>query len=230
VIPPPENPIVVALDLADLEAAERLAAELADACGMLKVGLELFAAHGPEAVRRIGGHAPVFLDLKLHDIPTTVERASRACARLGVAMLTVHALGGEAMVRAAVRGAGAGAEEAGREPPLVAAVTVLSSLDEALASPASLATEAVEAGARAVVVSGADVAVVRGALGEDVALVVPGIRPEGADGHDQVRVLTPREALEAGADYLVIGRPITGAADPVGTARGILAQVRRNRR
>lgn len=229
-IPPPENPLVVALDLADLEAAERLAAELADVAGMLKVGLELFTAHGPEAVRRIGVHGPVFLDLKLHDIPTTVERASRACARLGVRMLTVHALGGEAMVRAAVRGAAAGAEEAGVEPPLVAAVTVLSSLDEALASPASLAFEAVQAGARAVVVSGADVAVVRQALGEEVALVVPGIRPEGSDGHDQVRVLTPREALEAGADYLVVGRPITTAADPVGAARGILAQARRNRR
>jgi len=230
VIPPPENPLVVALDLADLEAAERLAAELADVAGMLKVGLELFTAHGPEAVRRIGRRGPVFLDLKLHDIPTTVERASRACARLGVRMLTVHALGGEAMVRAAVRGASAGAEEAGREPPLVAAVTVLSSLDEALASPASLAFEAVQAGARAVVVCGADVAVVREALGEEVALVVPGIRPEGSDGHDQVRVLTPREALEAGADYLVIGRPITTAADPVGAARSVLAQVRRNRR
>lgn len=229
-IPRPSNPLVVALDLADLEAAERLAAELADAVGMLKVGLELFSAHGPEAVRRIGEHGPVFLDLKLHDIPTTVERASRACARLGVRVVTVHALGGEAMVAAAVRGAEEGAGEAGREPPLVAAVTVLSSVGEALAPPASLAFEAVRAGARAIVVSGADVAVVREALGEEVALVVPGIRPEGAEAHDQVRVLSPREALEAGADYLVIGRAITAAAEPVGVARSILAQVRRNRR
>lgn len=229
-IPRPANPLVVALDLADLGAAERLAAELADAVGMLKVGLELFAAHGPEAVRRIGRHGPVFLDLKLHDIPTTVERASRACARLGARMITVHALGGEAMIAAAVRGAGQGAEEAGYEPPLVAAVTVLSSVGETLASPTTLAHGAVRAGARAVVVSGADVSVVREALGEEVALVVPGIRPEGAEAHDQVRVLTPQEALDAGADYLVIGRPITAAAEPVGVARDILAQVRRNRR
>lgn len=229
-IPPPENPLVVALDLADLEAAERLAADLAGIVGMLKVGLELFAAHGPEAVRRIGTHGPVFLDLKLHDIPTTVERAARVCGRLGASMLTVHALGGEAMVAAAVRGAAAGAEEVGLAPPVVAAVAVLSSLDEALASPVSLASRAVAAGARAVVVSGADVAVVREALGREVALVVPGIRPEGADGHDQVRVLTPGEALEAGADYLVVGRPITGTGDPVGAARSILATVRRNRR
>lgn len=229
-IPPPENPLVVALDLADLEEAVALAERLAGTVGMLKVGLELFTSHGPEAVRRISACGPVFLDLKLHDIPTTVERAARACGRLGVAMLTVHALGGEAMVAAAVRGATAGAEEAGREPPLVAAVTVLSSLDEALASPASLAFEAVAAGARAVVVSGEDVAVVREALGEEPCLVVPGIRPAGTDGHDQVRVLTPVEAMEAGADYLVVGRPITGAEDPAGAARGILAEIRRNRR
>jgi orotidine-5'-phosphate decarboxylase len=227
VIPRPPNPMIVAIDLSDLEEAERLAALLSGTAGQLKIGLELFTAHGPDAVSRIAGHAPVFLDLKLHDIPTTVERAARNCARLGVAMLTVHALGGEAMVSAAVRGARQGAEEGGTDPPTVAAVTVLSSLSgESLATPTSLAFEATSAGAIGLVVSGQDVAEVRQVVGEDVALVVPGIRPEGSNGDDQVRVLTPRAAIEAGADYLVIGRPITRADDPSGVARGIMRDLR----
>jgi orotidine-5'-phosphate decarboxylase len=227
VIPRPDNPVVVAIDLSDLDVAERLAASLAGAAGLLKVGLELFSASGPRAVDIIGRHGRVFLDLKLHDIPNTVERAARNGARLGVAVCTVHALGGEAMVTAAVRGARQGADEAGVAPPLVAAVTVLSSLSgESLATPTSLAFEAVSAGASALVVSGEDVDAVREVVGEDVALVVPGIRPEGSNGDDQVRVLTPRAAIEAGADYLVIGRPITRASDPAGVARGILAGLR----
>ena len=222
-IPRPRNPMIVAIDLSDLVEAERLSSLLAGTAGLLKIGLELFTAHGPDAVSRVAAHAPVFLDLKLHDIPTTVERASRNCARLGVAMLTIHALGGEAMVAAAVRGARQGAEESGTTTPTVAAVTVLSSLSgESLATPASLAFEATSAGAGGLVVSGEDVAHVRQVVGEDVALVVPGIRPEGSNGDDQVRVLTPRAAIEAGADYLVIGRPITRAADPSGVARGII--------
>jgi orotidine-5'-phosphate decarboxylase len=222
-IPRPRNPMIVAIDLSDLDEAERLSSLLAGTAAMVKLGLELFTAHGPDAVTRIATHAPIFLDLKLHDIPTTVERASRNCARLGVAMLTVHALGGEAMVAAAARGALQGAEEAGTTTPVVAAVTVLSSLSgESLATPTSLAFEAVSAGASGVVVSGEDVAQVRQVVGEDVALVVPGIRPEGSNGDDQVRVLTPRGAIEAGADYLVIGRPITRADDPSGVARGII--------
>ena len=226
-IPRPANPVVVAIDVSDLEAAERLASSLAETAGLLKVGLELFTAHGPAAVEAVGRHAAVFLDLKLHDIPTTVERAARNCARLGVAMCNVHALGGEAMVSAAVRGARQGAEECGVATPLVLAVTVLSSLSGAsLATPTSLAFEAVSAGAGGLVVSGEDVGAVREVVGEDVALVVPGIRPEGANGDDQVRVLTPRAAIEAGADYLVIGRPITRAADPAGVARGILRGLR----
>ena len=226
-IPRPGDPLVVALDLSDLEAAERLAASLAGTAGLLKVGLELFTSHGPAAVEAVGRHAPVFLDLKLHDIPTTVERAARNSARLGVAMVTVHALGGEAMVAAAARGARQGAEEAGVATPTVLAVTVLSSLaGESLATPTSLAFEAVSAGAGGVVVSGEDVGAVREVVGEDVALIVPGIRPEGANGDDQVRVLTPRAAIEAGADYLVVGRPITRAPDPAGVARGILLGLR----
>lgn len=226
-IPRPENPLIVALDTPDLGAAEALARTLAGRVGLLKVGLELFAAHGPEAARRIAAAAPVFLDLKLHDIPNTVEKAARVCARLGVGMLTVHALGGEAMVAAAVRGATEGAAQAGVPVPRILAVTVLSSLaGEGLASPASLAFEATAAGATGVVVSGEDVSLVREVLGEDACLVVPGIRPAGSDGHDQRRVLTPEEAVERGADYLVVGRPVTGSADPPGVAAAIVASVR----
>jgi orotidine-5'-phosphate decarboxylase len=190
--------------------------------GVLKIGLELFWAEGPEAVRRIGAHGPVFVDCKLHDIPTTVERASANVARLGVQMFNVHALGGEAMMRAALDGARRGAADAGVAMPLVLGVTVLSSHGgEGLASPASLAWEAKEAGLDGVVVSGEDVRDVRDACGDAFCLVVPGIRPLGTNGHDQVRVLTPRAAIERGADYLVVGRAVTAAADPVGAARAI---------
>jgi orotidine-5'-phosphate decarboxylase len=227
VIPRPENPIVVALDVSDLDAAEALARRLEGEVGQVKVGLELYSSHGPAAVHRLGAIRPVFLDLKFHDIPNTVERASFNAGRLGVAMLTVHALGGEAMVAAAVRGSAAGSANAGHEPPVVLAVTVLSSLaGEGLASPASLAFEAKAAGATGMVVSGEDVSLVREVVGEESCLVVPGIRPAGSNGHDQVRVLTPEEAIERGADYLVVGRPITASSDPAGAARAILASVR----
>lgn len=226
-IPRPDNPLIVALDVSDLDEAEAMARRLKGEAGVLKVGLELFAAHGPQAVTRLRALAPVFLDVKLHDIPNTVEGAARNCARLGISMLTVHALGGEAMVAAAVRGAVAGADRGGHPAPMVLAVTVLSSLaGEGLASPASLAFEAVAAGARGVVVSGEDVAQVREVVGADPCLVVPGIRPAGSNGHDQIRILTPEEAIERGADYLVVGRPITGSSDPAGVARSIRAAVR----
>ena len=226
-IPRPVNPLVVALDVSDLDAAERLAASLAPHASMLKVGLELIWAAGPDAVRRIAEHGAVFVDAKLHDIPTTVERAAANIASLGVAMLTVHAMGGDAMMRAARDGAERGASEAGHPTPSVVAVTVLSSQSgEDLASPASLAFEARSAGLDGVVVSGIDVEQVRAVCGEEFCLVVPGIRPHGGNGDDQVRVLTPSAALDAGADYLVVGRPITGADDPVGVARGIVLAAR----
>ena len=225
-IPRPSNPLIVALDVSDLDRAEALAAELAPYVGMLKVGFELFWAHGPDAVRRVAAHAPVFVDSKLHDIPNTVERASTNIARLGPAMFNVHALGGEAMMRAAVRGAERAVTEWGVPRPIVIAVTVLSSHSgEDLASPASLAFEAKSAGLDGVVVSGDDVEDVRAACGEAFVLVVPGVRPEGSNGHDQVRVLTPLAAIEKGADYIVVGRPITEADDPAGVARAIVRQI-----
>ena len=226
-LPPPANPLVVALDVSDLDRATELAEGLGPHVGMLKVGLELFWAHGPEAVRRVGRFGSVFVDAKLHDIPTTVERASATIARLGVAMLNVHASGGDAMMRAAREGAQRGATEAGVAMPLVIALTVLSSdaSEELAASPASLAFEAKTAGLDGVVVSGDDVRDVRASCGDEFCLVVPGIRPPGTNGDDQARILTPSEALERGADYLVVGRPITRASDPVGAAKTILANL-----
>jgi orotidine-5'-phosphate decarboxylase len=209
-----------------LGEAEALAQALGRRVGLLKVGLELFTSAGPEVVGRIRRHAPVFLDLKLHDIPTTVGRAARNAGRLGPDLLTVHSLGGPNMVEAAVHEASSGAKDAGFDPPAVVAVTVLSSLGgESLASPASLAFEAISAGAAGVVVSGDDVEIVRDAIGDEPIVVVPGVRPPGAGSNDHVRVVTPREAIIAGADYIVVGRPITEAPDPAAAARAVAADL-----
>jgi orotidine-5'-phosphate decarboxylase len=220
------NPLIVAADVSEPDRAEALAMELSGLVAFLKVGLTLFTAAGPEVVNRIRAHAPVFLDLKLHDIPSQVSGAARNIGRLGAGLLTVHALGGAEMVAAAVRSSAEGAGQLGLEPPSVLAVTVLSSLaGEGLALPASLAFEAVSAGAAGVVVSGEDVGHVREALGPKPLLVVPGIRPHGHGHNDQVRVLTPGEALERGADYIVVGRPVTESLDPPAAARAILREV-----
>lgn len=220
------NPLIVAADLSDPEAAEALATQLSGLVAFMKVGLELFTAAGPSVVERVHVHAPVFLDLKLHDIPNTVGAAARNAGRLGIEMLTVHALGGTDMVRAAVEGAADGAAQSGTPPPQVIAVTVLSSMaGEGLASPSSLAFEARSAGAAGVVVSGEDVASVREVLGPNATVVVPGIRPGGQPANDHVRVLSPGEALESGADLIVVGRPITGAPDPAAAARAVLREI-----
>jgi orotidine-5'-phosphate decarboxylase len=194
---------------------------------MLKVGLEMFSAEGPAAVRAAAALGPpVFLDLKLHDIPNTVEGAARSAARSGASLLTVHASGGPEMVRAAVRGAGAGMR--------VLAVTVLTSMDDAalsavgLAGPAEsavvrLAKLAVAAGAGGIVCSPLEVAAVRAAVGPEPLLVIPGVRPAGAARGDQARVATPAEAVRWGADVLVIGRPLREGGDPAARAREIAA-------
>ena len=214
--------ICAALDLGSWAEAEPFARAVAPAVGMLKVGLELFAAEGPAVVRAAAALGrPIFLDLKLHDIPATVEGAARSAARSGAALLTVHASGGAEMVRAAVRGAGPGVR--------VLAVTVLTSLDAAaleevgLAGPPAsavvrLARLAVEAGAGGLVCSPLEVAAVRAAVGPGPLLVVPGIRPVGAALGDQARVATPAEAVRAGADVLVVGRPLRDVPDPAGAA------------
>jgi orotidine-5'-phosphate decarboxylase len=220
------NPLIVAVDTSDRAGAEALAEELSGSVAFLKVGLELFTAGGPDAVRSVARFAPVFLDLKLHDIPTTVRRAARNAGRLGVDLLSVHALGGPEMVAAAVEGVEEGAADEGLDPPVVLAVTVLSSrAGEGLASPASLAFEARAAGAGGAIVSGGDVVPVREVLGPLPVVVVPGIRPRRDDVHDHVRVLSPGEALEAGADLIVVGRPVTGAARPAAAAAAILREI-----
>jgi orotidine-5'-phosphate decarboxylase len=221
--------IVVALDVPTLEEARDLAAALAGEVGWLKVGLELFGAFGPEAVRAVAGHAPVFLDLKLHDIPNTVERAAARVADLGVGLLTVHASGGPAMIAGAVRGLGDGGEGL--------AVTVLTSMSDddlaAVGQPAAgeqvprLARTAVDAGAPGLVCAPPDLRAVRDAVGAGVRLVTPGVRPAGASADDQARVATPAGAVADGADLLVIGRPITRADDPVAAARAIAAELER---
>jgi orotidine-5'-phosphate decarboxylase len=221
----PRRRICAALDFPSWGKAEPFARAVAPAVGMLKVGLELFSAEGPAAVRAAAGlGAPVFLDLKLHDIPNTVEGAARSAAASGAALLTVHASGGAEMVAAAVRGAG------GRLRVL--AVTVLTSLDDAalraigLEGPAEsavvrLARLAVGAGAGGLVCSPHEVAAVRAAVGQGPLLVVPGVRPPGAAKGDQARVATPAEAVAAGADVIVVGRPLRDAPDPVRAAREI---------
>ena len=226
-------PIAVALDLPTLDDAVGLAEALAGEVAVCKVGLELFGAHGPQAVRAVGAHAPVFLDVKLHDIPTTVRRAARVLGRLGVAMVTVHASGAARMVRAAVEGLAAGHEDAALDtaPPIVLAVTVLTSMsDDDLASVGApgadrqvpaLASLAVSAGAQGLVCAPRDLRAVRDAVGPDVTLVTPGVRPTAADDDDHARAATPATAVADGADLLVIGRPITRAQDPVAAARAI---------
>ncbi len=226
------NRILCALDTADLGAALDLARALAGEIGGLKIGNELFSAHGPDAVARIteAGHQ-VFLDLKYHDIPATVAGAVRAAAELGCFALTVHASGGTAMLRAA-----AAAAAAAPNPPLVAGVTVLTSLDDGdldavgQSGPVSaqvprLACLARSCGLGGVVCSPREIAALRAALGGEVKLIVPGVRPAWAGADDQKRVMTPGEAVAAGADYLVVGRPITRARDPAEAARRIAEEI-----
>lgn len=222
----PSNPLVVALDTDDLVALTDLGELLGPHVGALKIGLQAFTAHGPQAVAAVADHAPVFLDLKLHDIPNTVGAAAAAAARLGVAMLTVHASGGPRMIEAAVR-ATPGVS--------VLAVTVLTSLDgdqlTAVGQPGAseqvprLAALAVEAGAGGVVCAPTEVAVVREAVGQRALLVTPGVRPAGSDRDDQARVATPAQARAAGADLIVVGRPVTQAEDPRASVQDILSQL-----
>jgi orotidine-5'-phosphate decarboxylase len=223
----PHERIVVALDVPTLDEADALARRLTGAVGWFKVGLELFTAHGPAAVEAIRAHGPVMLDLKLHDIPTTVERAASRVAELGVGLLTVHASGGPSMVEAAVRGLGAGGE--------ILAVTVLTSMSDrelaAIGAPPAteqvpaLARLAVDAGAPGLVCAPTDLRAVREAVGGQVRLVTPGVRPAGASADDQTRIATPSSAVADGADLLVIGRPITRADDPVAAAAAVAAEL-----
>jgi orotidine-5'-phosphate decarboxylase len=231
------SPVFCAIDTTDPDQADRWARQLAGLVGGLKLGLEFFCANGPDAIRRVAaGGMPLFLDLKLHDIPNTVAAAMRAVVPLTPAITTIHAGGGPTMMRAAVEAAAETAERLGVARPKVVAVTVLTSIDAAELSSLGVADDpagqvrrlallARQAGCDGVVCSPHEVADLRALCGPDFTLVVPGIRPAGADTGDQKRVLTPRQAMERGADVLVIGRPITAAADPQAAARAIQAEI-----
>ena len=234
--------LIVALDVGGERPALRMAEALAGTAGFFKVGLELFVSAGPGIVGRVraaaGPDMGIFLDLKFHDIPNTVERATRAAAGLGVELLTVHLGGGTAMLRAAVRGAGTGVGEGAAGAPLVLGVSVLtSSTVETLretgvmegvtveAQVTRLARLGTAAGVGGFVASPHEVAGLRREFGPGPRLVIPGVRPAGSEAGDQRRTMTPAEALAAGADHLVIGRPITGDPDPRAAAERILEEM-----
>lgn len=231
------NPILVAIDTPELDRAKQLAHSLAGNVGGIKLGLEFFNAHGPAGVAGVAGdRGDLFLDLKYHDIPNTVAGAVRAAAKLRPMILNVHAGGGPAMMRAALEAAESESTRLGIARPRVIAVTVLTSMDDGdldavgQRGPAAdqvvrLARLARDCGLDGVVCSPLEIAAIRAACGPDFTLVVPGIRPVGATVGDQKRFMTPREAIDAGADWLVIGRPITGAPDPAAAAREILRQL-----
>lgn len=230
----PRDRLIVPLDVPGLAEAEALLDRLAGVVATFKIGAQLFTATGPaavEVVRKRGGR--VFLDLKYHDIPAQVGGAVREAARLGVSMLTVHASGGSEMLRAAAEAARA----AGRDRPRILAVTVLTSLDRAalqreLQVPLAveghvvhLAGLARDAGCDGAVASPREAGRLRAAFGRDWLIVTPGVRPAGAAADDQARVATPAGALRAGADYIVVGRPITTAPDPAAAATAVLAEL-----
>lgn len=222
--------LVAALDTQDPHEAARWIAAIGTDAGLFKLGLEFFAANGPAGVASLEP-GRIFLDIKLHDIPATVAAATRAVARLAPAMLTVHAGGGAAMVAAARE-----ALDAAGVPTTLLAVTVLTSLGtEALHATGvaggprqqvlRLGRLAIEAGAHGLVCSAHEAAALRAALGPDPVLVVPGVRPAGAALDDQARVATPAQAAAAGADWIVVGRPITRSGDPAAAARAISAEL-----
>ena len=222
--------LIAAIDTADRVQAAAMVQAVAPHCGLVKLGLEYFLANGPAGLEAAAG-APVFLDLKLHDIPNTVAGAVRALRPLNVQMLTVHAGGGGAMVAAA-----AAAAADAPERPRILAVTVLTSLDAAALAETGvaggttqqvlrLARLALDNGADGLVCSAHEIAPLRHAFGPKPILVVPGIRPAGSATNDQARVMTPEQAVAAGADYLVVGRPIFAAPDPAAAASAIAASI-----
>jgi len=229
--------LAVALDLPDRAALLAMAGLVAPEAGVLKVGLEAFVAEGPSLVRElVATGADVFLDLKLHDIPNTVGRAAAAAVATGAAIVNCHASGGLDMLRAFGDGGREAAAKTGRPAPKLVAVTVLTSLDAGALlaiglsgaprdAAVRLASLAKEAGLDGVVCSPEEIAAIRAACGKDFLLVVPGVRPAGAAPGDQKRVATPAHAIRAGADLLVVGRPITGAADPAAAARAVTAEI-----
>ena len=228
----PRHRLIVALDVSSAAAARKIVAAVGDSAHTYKVGMQLYTAEGPAVVRElVSSGRRVFLDLKYHDIPNTVGAAVREAAHLGVSMLTVHASGGAQMLRAATEAAAIQAKA-----PWVLAVTVLTSLDDAdlntlgirenvVGQVLRLAALALSNGCRGVVASAHEAAALREDFGQEFVIVTPGVRPAGSGRADQVRVVTPAEAVAFGATHIVVGRPITAAADPAAEARAILGQL-----
>ena len=228
----PRQRLIVALDVPTAAAARKIVAAVGDSALTYKVGMQLYTAEGPSVVRElVGSGRRVFLDLKYHDIPNTVAAAVREAAQLGASLLTVHASGGGKMLRAAVEAA-----RAAKPDLLVLAVTVLTSMNDVdlgmiglrggvLDQVLRLAALALSNGCQGVVASAHEAAALRQEFGRDFAIVTPGVRPAGSGHDDQARVVTPAEAIAAGASHIVVGRPITEAADPAAEARAILGQI-----
>lgn len=231
------NPVICAIDVKDTQSAIDLCRAICNSVGVIKLGLEFFTINGPkgiEAVKACG--MPIFLDLKFHDIPNTVAEAVRSAVRLGVYMLTIHTSGGKAMMKAAADAARDEASKLGVAAPMVLGVTILTSMDGADLKDVgierdvefqvvSLAKLAVESGLDGVVCSPLEIEIIKREFGNRLKLVVPGIRPDGGGGDDQKRVLTPKEAVDKGADFIVIGRPITKAQSPKMAAELIFANI-----
>ncbi len=232
-----KNPLMIALDVNTMREAELLVDTLAPYAGGFKVGMQLYNSAGPEVLHRLRVKAPVFVDLKFHDIPNTVAGATRVLTRLGAAILNVHAAGGGDMMRAAVDAARDEAARASIKLPLVVAVTVLTSISQEVFNneigiPGSIEERVVawallakEAGLDGVVASPREIAAIRKNCGQDFIIITPGVRPAGAAADDQKRTMTPKEAVGLGATYLVVGRPVTTAPDPVEVVRAILEDI-----
>lgn len=233
-----KNPLIVALDTDSAEEALSLARSLSPWAGGFKIGLQLYTSAGPEVVRLIAEQAPVFADLKLHDIPNTVAAAAAALVRWGAYMINVHAAGGREMMRAAAMAAREEARKKNLPEPILLAVTVLTSIDreifnreiglpgEIVDKAAAWALLAKEAGLDGVVASPREVPAIKEACGRNFLVVTPGVRPPSSAQNDQKRTAAPRQAMELGSDYLVVGRPITAAPDPVRAAAAILEEIK----
>lgn len=224
------NPLIVALDVETLEEAKSLVKKLGNSVEIYKIGSQLFTAYGPQAVREVTALGKkVFLDLKFHDIPNTVANAVTSATGLGVFMMTVHTIGGQAMMEAAVDAAAKKAKAMNIPKPLIVGVTVLTSAgkeESTLANVLQRAHLAKRSGLDGVVSSAQEVAALRKETGGDFVLVTPGIRPSGTDKGDQQRTATPAEAIKNGSSFLVVGRPVVEAKDPQAAAQGILNEIR----
>lgn len=232
-----KNPIICALDTKDVLEAVRITNKLANRIAMVKLGLEFFTKNGTDGVNAvIDSGVPVFLDLKFHDIPNTVEHAVRSAVKMNINMLTVHTLGGSDMMKAAVKAAKDESNKLGKKPPLVVGVTVLTSIDDEDLNKiginkttnefvGELAMLAKDSGLDGVVCSPFDIDLVKSKTSKDFITVVPGIRPNNSDKNDQKRIMTPTEAVQKGAEYLVIGRPITRSNDIRKTVDDIITSI-----